>query len=145
MLELNVTRYFANGENDPYYMSNSVFNLGPNVARITWNNSLAASDGELLTTDESLQAVRDWIDSFGVWDDAEITAYTAQELEAFILQEAASGINEIVDIYERDYDDEEMLSVQEIIELITNDEDYRDSLSGNLYVSDDKLYISLDS
>jgi hypothetical protein len=126
-------------------MSNSVNNLVPNVARITWNNSLAASDGELLTTDESLQAVRDWIDSFGVWDDAEIAAYTAQELEAFVLQEAASEINMMMSFYEQDYDAEEILSMQEIIELIINDEDYQDSLSGNIFVSDDKLYIVLNS
>jgi hypothetical protein len=145
MLELNITRYFANGENDPYYMSNSVSNLGANAARITWENSLAASDGELLVTDESLQEVQDWLKSFGAWDDAEIEAYTTQELEAFVLQDAASEINEMMSFYEQDYDDEEILSMQEIIELITNDEDYQDSLSGNIFVSDDKLYISLDS
>jgi len=145
MLELNITRYFANGENDPYYMSGSVCNLGSNAARITWENSLAASDGELLVTDESLQEVQDWLKSFGAWDDAEIEAYTTQELEAFVLQDAASEINEMMSFYEQDYDDEEILSMQEIIELITNDEDYQDSLSGNIFVSDDKLYISLDS
>jgi hypothetical protein len=145
MLELNITRYFANGENDPYYMSGSVANLGSNAGKLTWNNSLAASDGELLTSNESLQNVRDWLKSFGAWDDAEIESYTAQELEAFVLQEAASDINEIMSFYGQDYDQEEILSMQEIIELITNDEDYRDSLSGNIFVSDDKVYIVLDS
>jgi hypothetical protein len=145
MLELNITRYFANGENDPYYMSGSVCNLGSNAARITWENSLSASDGELLTSDEACQDTRDWIRSFGSWSDDEINSWTQTELEALILQHSASEINEIVDIYERDYDDEEILSTQEIIEIVSNDEDYQDSLSGNLYVSDDKLYIVLDS
>jgi hypothetical protein len=143
MLELNITRYFANGDNDPYYMSGSVANLGSNAGKLTWNNSLAASDGELLTTEESLQAVREWLKSFGAWDDAEIESYTAQELEAFVLQDAASGINEMIAFYESDYDDDEILSTMEIIELITNDEDYQDSLSGNVFVSDDKLYIMI--
>ena len=143
MLELNITKYFENGANDPYYMSNSVNNLGPNVARITWNNSLAASDGELLTSDEALQAVRDWIDSFGVWDDAEIAAYTAQELEAFVLQEAATGINEIVEIYERDYEYED-LSLVEIVNLVCNDSDYQDELSGNIYVHEDQIMIVIE-
>jgi len=143
MLELNVTRYFANGENDPYYMSNSVANLGNNAAKITWNNCMEASDGDLLTSEEACQEARNWLRSFGAWSDDEINSWTETELEAFILQDAASGINEIVEIYERDYDDEEILSMQEIIELITNDEDYRDSLSGNLYVSDDKIYIMI--
>jgi hypothetical protein len=142
MLELNITRYFANGENDPYYMSNSVSNLGSNAAKITWNNSLAASDGQLLTTNESIQSVRDWLKSFGAWTDAEIFTYTTNELEALVLQEAASEINEMMSIYERDYDDE-ILSMQEIIEIVSNDEDYQDDLSGNLFVSDDKIYIMI--
>jgi hypothetical protein len=141
MLELNITRYFE--ENDPYYMSGSVYNLGSDAAKFTWNNSLAASDGELLTSDEALQEVRDWLKSFGAWTDAEIFTYTTNELEALVLQEAASEINEMMSFYEQDYDDEEILSTLEIIELITNDEDYRDSLSGQLYVSDDKIYIMI--
>jgi hypothetical protein len=143
MLELNITKYFENDANDPYYISNSISNLGSNAARITWENSLTASDGELLTTDAALQAVRDWLKSFGAWTDAEIFTYTANELEALVLQEAASEINEMMSFYEQDYDDEEILSTLEIIELITNDEDYRDSLSGQLYVSDDKIYIMI--
>jgi hypothetical protein len=143
MLELNITKYFENGANDPYYMSGSVANLGSNAGKLTWNNSLDASDGELLTSEEACQDTRDWIRSFGAWSDDEISSYTNTELEAFILQHAASEINEMISIYERDYDDEDMLSMQEIIELITNDKDYQDSLSGNIFVSDDKLYIVL--
>jgi hypothetical protein len=142
MLELNVTKYFKDGVNDPYYMSNSVSNLGSNAARITWDNSLAASDGELLTTDESLQDVKAWLKSFGAWTDAEIAAYTTQELEAFVLQEAASGINEIVEIYERDYEYED-LSLVEIVTLVCNDSDYQDDL-GNIYAHEDQLMIVIE-
>jgi hypothetical protein len=141
MLELNITKYFE--ENDPYYMSGSVSKLGANAACITWENSLAASDGELLTSEESCQDTRDWIREFGAWSEDEINSYTKTELEAFILQSAASEINDIMSFYEQDYDNEEILSTQEIIELIINDEDYRDSLSSNLYVSDDKIYIMI--
>jgi hypothetical protein len=144
MLELNITRYFANGENDPYYMSNSVANLGSNAAKITWNNSLAASDGNLLTTDESLQAVRSWIKSFGAWDDAEIEAYNVQELEAFILQDAANTINEINSILERDYEYDDSLSLAEIIRLICYDSDYFGELSGNIYTHDDQIMLVID-
>jgi hypothetical protein len=137
MIELNITRYFADGENDPYYMSNSTSNLGSNAARITWQHSLNAADGNLLTTDEALQAVRDWLKGFGAWDDAEIAGYSSQELEAFVLQDAASAINEILSILERDYEYDDSLSLAEIIDIICNDSDYRDELSGNIYIDDD--------
>ena len=145
MLDLNITRYFANGENDPYYMSGSISKLGSDAAKFTWNNSLEASDGELLNSEEDCQETRDWLQSFGAWSDDEINSWTKTELEAFILQHSASEINEMIDIYERDYDDEEILSTQEIIEVVSNDEDYQDDLSGSIFVSDDKLYIVLDS
>jgi hypothetical protein len=142
MIELNITKYFE--ENDPYYMSNSVNNLGSNAARITWDNSLAASDGNLLTTDESLQAVRSWIKSFGAWDDAEIEAYNVKELEAFILQDAANTINEINSIFERDYEYDDSLSLSEIIDIICNDSDYFEELSGNIYTHDDQIMIAIE-
>ena len=142
MLELNITKYFENGANDPYYMSGSVANLGSNAGKLTWNNSLAASDGELLTSNESLQEVRDWLKSFGSWDDAEIESYTAQELEAFVLQDAANTINEILSILERDYEYED-LSLVEMVTLICNDSDYQDDL-GNIYAHEDQLMIVIE-
>jgi hypothetical protein len=140
MLELKITKYFE--ENDPYYMSGSVANLGSNAGSITWNNSLSASDGALLTSDEDCQETRDWIRSFGAWSDDEINSWTKTELEALILQDAASRINEIVEIYEMDYECED-LSLVEIVEVVSTDEDYRDSLSGNVFVNDDELYITI--
>ena len=140
MLELKITKYFE--ENDPYYMSGSVANLGSNAGSITWNNSLSASDGALLTSDEDCQETRDWIRSFGAWSDDEINSWTKTELEALILQDAASRINEIVEIYEMDYECED-LSLVEIVEVVSTDEDYQDSLSGNVFVNDDELYITI--
>ena len=144
MLELNITKYFANGENDPYYMSNSVSNLGSHAARITWQHSLNAADGELLTTDETIQEVQVWLKSFGAWDDAEIEAYTTQELEAFVLQDAANTINKINSIFERDYEYDDSLSLSEIIDIICNDSDYFGELSGNIYVHDDQIMIVIE-
>jgi glutaredoxin 2 len=140
MLELNITKYFE--ENDPYYMSGSVANLGSDAAKFTWNNCLEASDGELLNSEEDCQETRNWLRSFGAWSDDEINSWTKTELEAFILQDAARGINEMIAIYERDYD-EEILSTQEIIELISNDEDYQDDL-GNIYTHEDQLMIVIE-
>ena len=141
MLELNITKYFE--ENDPYYMSGSVANLGSDAAKFTWNNCLEASDGELLNSEEDCQETRNWLRSFGAWSDDEINSWTQTELEALILQHSAREINKIVDIYERDYDDEEILSTQEIIELISNDEDYQDDL-GNIYTHEDQLMIVIE-
>ena len=137
-MELNITRYFE--ENDPYYMSGSIANLGSNVGRITWENSCNASDGALLTTEEMRQNARDWFGDAGAWDEEEINTWSNTELEALILQFAAGDINEMIYAYESDYDDDDDLSLIEIIAAINADSDY-DNLTGRIYTSVTELYI----
>lgn len=145
-MELNITRYFVDSENDPYVMCNSIANLGNNARKITWDNSLKASDNKLLTTEEMGNDAREWFSDFGAWTDEEIQGWSATELEARILQYAAGEINEIVDIYENDYVDDGDLELLDIIDLICGDSDYRDTLSGHIYVGDDNnLYIYVGS
>lgn len=87
--KVNLTKLFT--EYDPYDVSNSIANLGPSAARITWNNAKAcAESGELDCLD--LDNVRDHIAEYGAWDADEIEAMSDLDLRAFVAQEIAADI-----------------------------------------------------
>ena len=94
MPEINITRLVTDTET--WDLTGSVATHGPNVARNTWENALqTAQDSPLLTTEEELQAMRDWAYSSGGWDENEIDSWSDQELNALFLQLVAGDMREI--------------------------------------------------
>jgi len=130
-MEINVTDIVAS-ENAPdhWYISNSVCNLGPNAAQITWDNAKNAADNLIiLRTADQLEAMRDHIESYGAWGRSEIDAYSDQELNALAHQEIASEVNDLTEAHGIDLS--EPLSQDEFDRLEQLFEEGQ--LSGRLY------------
>lgn len=91
--EINITEFFNVGTFIDY--SASVAEIGTNAGPETWNNaSEAVEDHEMLKTDEQRQAMRDWAESSGGWDDDEIAAWSDTELNALFIQLVSGDIRE---------------------------------------------------
>jgi hypothetical protein len=90
-MEINITAIFNSIL--PEEFSASRVELGDKAARITWNNALKAKT-RLLTSDEAVDAFKNFIRGFGAWDDAEIEAMTPEALEALFLQFIAGDMRE---------------------------------------------------
>lgn len=141
MTELNVTVYFQ--DNDPYYLSNSVFNLGNNAGRITWNNALNATDNNLLNTPKLVEkAIKHFLE-YGAWDRQELEELGQTGLEAMILQECASDLNNLDnEIDDRNSDLEAGDLLWERKDVFSEDyydqwEEWLDNHSGRTYLDDD--------
>jgi hypothetical protein len=77
-------------------LSGSIAELGPDAGKITWANSMTEADRTpLLRTEAELDAAREWAGEFGAWEDAEIAAWSAQEINAFVIQYIAGNLREI--------------------------------------------------
>lgn len=89
-MEINITSLI---DADMFQFSHSVAEGGENAGRNTWN---AALDGPrpLLSTPEERDAFRDHVRGFGAWDEAEIAAWTDNELDALFLQLIAGDCRE---------------------------------------------------
>lgn len=111
-IEANVSKMFADIE--PWDVSNSVANLGPCAARLTWDNALLIARDVtewLADTDiePAAEAMRDWARSVGAWDHDEIAGWTETEALALFVQNIASelrmlgsdniGLDECVAVY----------------------------------------------
>lgn len=96
-MEINITKYFQSTEHS--LISGSVFELGDNAARITWNNAKQeAAESAMLDTEEKLQAMRDYARSTGGWNAEEIAAWSAVELNALFNQFVSGDVREIEDL-----------------------------------------------
>jgi len=93
-MEIDVTDLF-NGELDAWYISNSVFNLGDNAAKITWEHALAAPN---LVTDENRETIRDHFRAYGAWDEGDLLQWNDQSLSALLWQDAAADVQEHWDL-----------------------------------------------
>jgi hypothetical protein len=110
-------------------MSGSAAELGENAGRLTWNNSVQMGKDHPLVTEKDADEVRDYFRDYGAWDDEEIDAWTLDELNGLVTQEAASAFRdyESCDSYEEYQKDAEA-----------------GLLSGNLYRDDNgKWWLSL--
>lgn len=76
-------------EEDLFQFSHSAAEGGENAGRNTWNAALRDASTRrppLLSTEEQLEAFRDWVSDFGAWDAEEIAAWSAEEINALFLQ-----------------------------------------------------------
>lgn len=92
-MELDVTPLFAD-KLESWTISNSVWNLGDNAGRITWQNALAAAEKYPLANKENQEELRSYFKSFGAWEASEIDDWTLQVLSAVCWQMAAADCNE---------------------------------------------------
>lgn len=121
MLELDVTSMVADADEMPM-LSGSIAELGENASHITWRNSVDYGRSNPLLTPDQFDEVRDYYRDFGAWDDDEIDAWDASDLQGIVAQEAAAQIREM----ERFATYEEYQAAAE-----------RGSVSGSLYRGDD--------
>jgi hypothetical protein len=121
-MELNVT-HMIDSVNDSPPLVGSIAQYGPNAARMTWDNSKAFGRAHpLLKTDAERDAARAHFRSYGAWDDAEIAAWSEEELQGIACQEVAHQISEL--------------------EMFDTEEEYLEAsesgaVSGRLYKGDD--------
>lgn len=132
MVEVNINRLVT--ELNSHDLSGSVATHGANVAKETWANACEAAETPLDIEDRD--GVRAYFKGFGAWDEAEIAAWSDNELDALVLQYAAGDLNEAQSLCAGDgvggidWDEYETLSSE-------------GTISGNLFVHNDELYISL--
>lgn len=82
-------------ELDCFPLSHSAGEGGDNAGRNTWNASKEqAKETPLLDTEEKLEAMRDFARSSGGWTREEITAWSADEVNALFLQWIAGDVRE---------------------------------------------------
>ncbi len=92
-MEINVTSIVNyNGHSGPCV--GSQFELGPDAARITWNNAKRVASEGILKNDEEREEARDYFKSFGAWDRAEIAGWTNEELDALVIQDVLNNLGE---------------------------------------------------
>lgn len=124
-MEIDITEFAAATAWD---FSHSVAEGGNNAGRNTWNAAKAYRP-DMLKTDEARGTFRKYLGTFGAWDDAEIAAFTDEELNALLVQMIAGDIREagFDALEEIDWKKYEAASVAGLI-------------AGNLHRSDDGRY-----
>ena len=92
-IEIDITDFFNNAAPKDY--SASVMEMGSNAGADTWRAACDDSpDYMLLDTDDKRAAFRAHVKGFGAWEEAEIAAWTDNELNALLLQYVAGDIRE---------------------------------------------------
>jgi len=122
-MELNITSFYNFAQPETY--SASVAEIGENAGSITWHNACDA-DFNLLDTDEKREAFRKYIKGFGAWDDAEIAAFSDNDLNALCIQLISGDIRERVELAD---------SWQEYYALVKSG-----TVAGNLFESEGEVY-----
>ncbi|MCC9603491.1 hypothetical protein LOC67_23325 [Stieleria sp. JC731] len=93
-MELNVTALVERAT-DLIYYSASVAELGSDAGSVTWQNAVDRSEeSPLITADDQLQTARDYFAEFGAWEQTEIDAWNAHEVNALLLQFISGDIRE---------------------------------------------------
>lgn len=131
MLEIDVSFLLTE---DAGQFSASRAELGDNAGRITWQNACNAVD-QIKLTPEEIQEAKDYIRTWGAWEDEEIDAWTDDETKALIIQSAAGDYREAESCWSDELND------------IDWDGEYQKRaeagrVSGNLFMADGKLYLS---
>lgn len=99
-ITINVSLMFADLE--PFDCSNNQATLGPDCARITYENAktVAARYAYWLESplDAALSYIRDWARETGAWDDAEIEDWSTTDCLALIVQNVASEMRLLLNV-----------------------------------------------
>ena len=93
-MEIDITEFVTNEE--PYEFSGSIAERGPNAGPQTWANaSQEAQRKPLLTTEDQLDAMRQWVKESGGWDKAERDAMSPADLNAMFIQLISGDMREM--------------------------------------------------
>lgn len=85
-MEIDVTQFFA--EECPRDYSASAAELGPDAGLTTWRNATErAEESTLLTTADELDVWRDYVRTWGAWEDDEIDSWSDARCNALFIQE----------------------------------------------------------
>ena len=143
MLELKIPQAILD---EPQAFSASVIELGPNAGQITW--AAAQNEGVEIwdLTDDQVQELRDYFDSFGAWDD--IQTLPVEEIKALLTQFVSGDLREYQDLKDEFHDHSKSRRTNEDGEDRTWADEW-DSLriegtvSGNIFLNDDALWVQL--
>ena len=96
-ITFDATALFAH--HSPWDCSNSMANLGPRVAELTWDNAMkvAACHTEWLlspTLSEAAEIVNEWAKSVGAWDETERAGWSDLDCLALFVQNVAGDLRE---------------------------------------------------
>lgn len=130
MLEIDVSFLL---ETEASQFSASQMELGPNVGKITWANACEACHLINLTPEEILEA-KEYIKTWGAWEDDEIDSWSEDETKALIVQYAAGDYREAESVA---WDDANWGIDWEQYER----EAQSGRISGNLFMHEGKLYM----
>jgi hypothetical protein len=134
-MEIDVSRLI--NDLDPRDISGSQAERGINAARELWGNAVAAVEEPPLLTDDERAKARKWAREFGAWDDEHIAAWSAQEVDALVLQYAAGDLRELQDLCPGDgLGDIDWTEAEELAQ--------KGTVGGNLFANDTTLYISIE-
>lgn len=105
MFEITIKISDVFGEIGPELVIACQAELGPNCAKITWDNAMRLAE-TLAVPETFYPEMRDYVRGYGAWSADEIATWSDQELRAFALQEIAAELREMA----RDsYDPEDSL------------------------------------
>lgn len=93
IMELNIT-HLMERKRDMIYYSASVAELGDDAGSVTWSNAMDCVEEEPLIKEEDEGEFRDYVRTFGAWEDEEIDGWSSQECNALCLQLVAGDIRE---------------------------------------------------
>ena len=131
LLEIDVSFLL---ECDASDFSASQFERGPNAGKITWANACEACHLINLTPEEIL-AAKEYIKTWGAWEDDEIDSWSEGETKALIVQYAAGGYREAE--FCQLMDEDGNIDWAEYEASAQNG-----ATSGNLFMHDGKLWLS---
>lgn len=93
-IKANVSRMFLHHE--PWDVSNSVLNLGPDAGRLTWENAqeIAESWDSWLVSDleDANDEIEGWARETGAWTEEELAKWPSEEVLALFVQNVASEL-----------------------------------------------------
>ncbi len=120
---------------NPFDLSASVAERGPNAGRETWGNAMEAA-GSLNLDALTIEQLREFFGGFGAWDDEERAAWSHAEIEALTLQYVAGDLRELQSLCPGDgVADVDWPEAERLAE--------KGTVNGNLFVHDGQLWASL--
>lgn len=96
MTTVDVTRLI--NDVDPFELSRSVAEAGKDAGPTSWRNATTEATARPVLAPEEREAVRDYFKGYGAWEAEEIAAWSNEELDALVLQEAAHRLREVQDL-----------------------------------------------
>lgn len=103
-MEIDITDFVRNAE--PCEFSASRAELGNDAGKITWNSAKReAADSPLVSDPDALETVREWFGEFGAWDAEERATWSADDINALLIQFISGDWRELESLCYSDSDE----------------------------------------